>query len=204
MHTLTLDNMSWWRQRYPHWVWLKTAEEDVSMINKYGAKRKAHAKANNFRATAKDDSDRWDIAGVAGEWAASRYLNIPIRNLFTTDVSAMKDGDICDWIEVKTRTEASAWKMDLADNERYIIGKEDRAYIACSACLYPEWVVILGWAWGHELKKRRAEKGRHKKTQHPNLSERQATDAVKFIRRGQETARPEAVQRPDRLEERHL
>lgn len=133
-------------QKHPDWWWVKILSDDFAWVEKNAKARNRYANSRGMKSRTKDLDDKWHIAGLAGELAVSLVYHLPMGEIVRRHKSEMNSGDLSDWVEVKTRTEADPRRMDIAVNEDHL--RDERAYVLAQACLWPNWIAVSGWAWG--------------------------------------------------------
>lgn len=134
----------------PHWWIIKVLPEDAIRIEKEGVARNNHGKAMGWTSKTKDDSHAWNIAGRAGEWATGMVYNVPIVKVLAHTGEDLAAGDACNgFIEVRTSTGGQPWLWDLLCAKSEC--RPERAYVQCLSAWWPYWMVVTGWAWGHEV-----------------------------------------------------
>lgn len=134
------------------WWKVKILPHEYEEIKKKGTQRNSNTEAKGWTSLTADVSDQWHILGYAGEYAVSLLLGTTINNQVTIAAKDLKKADLGSNIEVKTRRESDANRWDLAVNENQL--SEDRIYVLCLGCLLPDWVVVVGWETGREIKSR--------------------------------------------------
>lgn len=149
---LTEGSLGIYCTKYPHWVPVKVLPEDYIILEAMGHERTENGKKQGFKNRAKDKSGAADIAGIAGEWAASLLYNRAITNITSADPSELnRTGDLEGGIELRASRGSLPWQWDLGSNRSTL--KPERIYVHTIACLLPHWVIITGWAYGHEIAK---------------------------------------------------
>ncbi len=135
------------RRQFPHWWWVRLLKEDIDWITSIGVQRNSEGKRQGKLNHSKDDSDQWNIAGVAGEWAASMVYNLPMSCPFTTNYKKLGNlSDVGELIECKTRMGSDSARWDLAVNDYQL--DEKKIYLGCLSGFWPEYVVVMGWERG--------------------------------------------------------
>lgn len=145
-------------KKNPDWIAVNVLPEEEKKIDSLGIQRNENGKKLGWVSTTPDDSDKWDMEGMRGEWAASLVYNLPIGRITSKKKSELNSGDLSDWIEVKASSQMDERKWDMIENVRAL--KPERSYIGSITCFWPKWVIIIGWAWGHEIADGRAITGR--------------------------------------------
>lgn len=153
LNNLTIENLWQWRQRFPHWVIVKPIfENEIAWIKEAAAARQQNGMAQGFKNRAASDSTEWHEAGLIGELAAALFYRAKIARVTARTARELNMGDLGghgDFIEVKTTRGENPWRWDLLETERYI--KPHRAYVNALSCVFPEAVILTGWAWGYEF-----------------------------------------------------
>lgn len=154
MKILTQENMSEWARQNKDWWLIYLMKEEAAWIEEKGIERwengKEMAKLYGWKDRSSDETPASNIAGVAGEFATAFVYNQPMGFIVSNSKKKLAQPDVGAFIDVKTRKENYPYKWDLAVNLDQL--KADRAYVKCLGCLFPEWVIVCGWAWGHEVK----------------------------------------------------
>ena len=153
MNELTLENLTSWKGRNPHW-WVVNPlmPDDVDWIEAAGKERNASGKAKGWVSKTKDADDRWHVMGTAGEWAASLVLNLKIGKI-TGSIEELHQGGIGDLCEVRTSIGKLKWQWDLGGFESVVKRKLGRPWVHAIGALYPDTLIVTGWAWGWEILK---------------------------------------------------
>lgn len=134
----------------PHWWAIQVLPEDVDWVEHWALKRNQMGRRKGMVSKTKDVDLKWDRHGVMGEWAVSLALfSDRPKNLVRGTLREMHEGDLPLSIEVKCRAEKDPRFWDLAVNDYDL--KEDRVYVLALGCFWPKFVVIVGWAYGHEV-----------------------------------------------------
>lgn len=118
---------------------------------------------NGWKSKTGGSSLPYDIPGVAGEWAGHHVFGIKFNyHAKPTTRAELNTGDLFDQkrniiIEIKTnRYVKPGW--DLIENKEKLDKfqrNRDRPYVNCLTGLLPNYVLVIGWAWGHEIMKGR-------------------------------------------------
>lgn len=133
----------------PDWWFVKVLDEDKDQIEVFAAMRNKNGKQRGMKSKTKDLKDDWNISGMAGEWAASLAYNLPIGRILGSSKQELNRGDLSDWVEVKSSRypDSSRWNLVVNEDQLYL----DRVYINTLTYLWPEWVIVQGWAWGEKI-----------------------------------------------------
>jgi hypothetical protein len=116
----------------------------IAEADAVGRQRYDDAKRYRRKSSYVGDTLNLDIIGARGERAAQEAFPLPWDN------GPMRDDapDLGDFIEVKTTGYRNAWMKITTARPLH----EFWAYVLCSAADHPHYRIV-GWAWGHEIKK---------------------------------------------------
>ncbi|TXH44276.1 MAG: hypothetical protein E6Q97_32900 [Desulfurellales bacterium] len=175
MNELNLETLSSWKAMNPRW-WLVSPlmTEEIDWIEASGKERNEFGKRKGWRSRTKDTDDRWNVMGIAGEWAASLVLNLKIGKI-TGSVEELNQGDIGGFCEVRTSIGKLKWQWDLGGFESVVKRKLGRPWVHCIGALYPGSMIVTGWAWGWEIL-------RSGKTRHVDFK---PSDPIRFLEQDQ-------------------
>lgn len=151
METLTLQNCESAFERHKHWCPINLLGEDNAWFRERGRERNENGKKRGWVSKTGDITDVWHTQGIAGEWAVSMLYNLPIGRITGSTKHELNQGDISDWIEVKTNSNPGPFNRDLCVNADHL--KAERSYVLVLTCLMPRWLVIVGWSWGSRILK---------------------------------------------------
>lgn len=150
MNDLTLENMRIWKARNPHWWWIgELTKDDVQFCENTGKKRSSESGGRGWGNRAKQAGSD-DVHGAAGELAVNLVYNQVINVPSAKNYSDLTRPDIGGFIESKTSRWDKPHLWDLPVNEYNL--DDDRAYVLTLTCLYPKWLITIGWAWGNQIR----------------------------------------------------
>lgn len=86
--------------------------DDIDWIEQSGKTRNEFGKNRGWKSRTSSTDDKWNIMGMAGEWASSLVLNLGIGQI-TGEVDELNSGDLKGMIEVRTSGGSSPWQWDL-------------------------------------------------------------------------------------------
>jgi len=133
----------------PSWWAVGLLPEHAEWIRNAANRRNENGKAKGWVSKTSDTMDDWHLSGVASEWAVSRIYNVPINGI-EIEGDQTRMADLGDFIECKSSRSNDSNRWAVKENEYKL--KDNRVYVNCVTCLFPEWIVCIGWAWGHELR----------------------------------------------------
>ena len=137
------DNYSRW------WTVGPLAPADISYIESKGKIRNQHGQSRGMKSKTEDNSDRHNILGFAGEWAASLVLVQRINQITANTKKDLNKPDLGEFVDVKTASGPNDYLWNICVNMDQL--KDDRAYVLVLTAWYPEWLPVIGWAWGYEI-----------------------------------------------------
>lgn len=148
MKRLNFETMADWKKKFPDWWWIgELMPEDENAIESIGMGRYIASRGVGWKNRSKDECGRDDVHGAAGEWAIETVFNLPIRIPVSDDYKKISAGaDNGALVESKARREDDPYRWDIAVNLYDL--KPDRIYALTLTCLYPKWLVHVGWEWG--------------------------------------------------------
>ena len=138
------------KETYPQYWFVKLLPEEAEKLRKMGKARNENGKANGWKTKTPDESDKFHVLGIAGEFAVALIFNEPVGTITSRSARFLNEvGDVGGFIEVRTSTKSDPRSWDLGGFEDAV--KPERAYVHCLGHLFPEFVVVTGWAWGKEI-----------------------------------------------------
>lgn len=146
MKSLTMENYRLFLAQNPQWWAVNLLEEDRKIIEEEARTKNQNCKAKGYVSKTSDTTDTWNIAGMAGEYAASLMLNLPWKGR----VDIFKEADLGSFVEVKSCLSPfpHLWNLVVNDNQL----KDEYLYLNTITALYPRWVFITGYAWGNKIR----------------------------------------------------
>lgn len=134
------DNDKWWMCVGLDWIWVKIFPSDEDYIRRVASHRSNSrtGSKNNF---AKGDRRRGDILGCAGEEVVGFLMKKRVEHAYVKDAPDVGE------FEVKTCAFDVGWRLTVNHSTL----KPHRKYINCMTYLYPKFVAVQGWTWGHEI-----------------------------------------------------
>lgn len=142
----------------PHWISMAVSKDAEDWIVAKGKERNEHAKLRGWKSKTDGDAERFHIAGVAGEWACSWAFKGKMNTHAGETRVSLAMGDIRfpdkSPVEIKCPRDAKPDRWDLIENAEKFKSFPDmlhRPYINCLFCLFPQFMVITGWAWGRDV-----------------------------------------------------
>lgn len=132
------------------WWVVNILKEEVEKIKKLGAERNRFGNSKGWKTKAPNEGSLYHEVGLAGEYAASLVLNQRIASI-TGEIEHLRSGDLLGGIEVKTSLGDEPSKWDLSARASAIKGMEERVFVHCIGCWWPEYMVVTGWAYGKEI-----------------------------------------------------
>lgn len=146
---LTQETRWLFQEQNPHWWFINLLAGEYEKLQALGRERNENGKTLGWKSKTSDTSDKWNVSGIAGEWAVSLVINKPVGCITSKNASwlnAVGDVGPC---EVRTSTGNTLAGWDLGSFGHAI--KPDRPYVHAISCLLPEWMILTGWSWGHEI-----------------------------------------------------
>lgn len=143
-------NFTQLKETYPHYWFVKILPEEAEKIRKMGKARNENGKSNGWKTKTPDETDKYHVIGVAGEFAVALIYNESVGAITSRSARFLNEiGDVGGFIEVRTATKTDPRSWNLGGFENVL--KPERAYVNCLGHLFPEFVVVTGWAWGSEI-----------------------------------------------------
>jgi hypothetical protein len=149
MTRLTHENLDAVLDQNPEWVLWTVTEEDARWIEDMASRRNRESNGRGWVSRTTDLSNEWHRSGLAGELAVSEYLDIPIKTVLGYSKEEVNEGDVGEIVEVKSSRSDTSNRWGLVVNDDHL--NEDRIYVQTLTCLFPDFVIITGWAYGWEI-----------------------------------------------------
>jgi hypothetical protein len=158
MNSLTLDNVGYWLRTCPQWIAFRVSDKAKAWIEDLAQRRADNGDRQGWKSKTPGDSREFHVAGAAAEWMVCHVYAGKMGCLYSNFSGDLnRFGDVCvdgHALEVKSSRSNSKAMWSLVENEdkfKRFPFMHERPYVHCITCLYPEILILTGWAWGRDV-----------------------------------------------------